>query len=136
MLETGKECQVDLLSALHLLKVAWATVNATSIAICFCHAGFPRPCDNSEQAQFSDSEEADADLVSTLQGAGVCPCLTTYTAVESGVATCRSETTETLRPSSGNCSRNSHHHQKHRKPEVKTLVKKERLLQSTRKVLH
>lgn len=60
--EAGKEYQVDLLSAVYLVA-AWAKMSATIITKCFYHAGFLRPCDNSEEMQCSDSEEVDTDPV-------------------------------------------------------------------------
>lgn len=82
-MEYGKECIVNLLSALHLPSHAWFEVTEVIIVNCFHRVEFvQRSC--SAQAPGDDSEDlsVDASLVSTLNSSGVSQDLAAYVAVD------------------------------------------------------
>ncbi|XP_064478259.1 tigger transposable element-derived protein 4-like [Ornithodoros turicata] len=99
-METGKEYQVNLLSAIHLLSYAWDKVSETTIANCFRHAGFVAHSSPSETpAEYSVEELSEDDYsnqFSDLKSAGISMDMVAYVNVDDDVATCRDDTMEAL----------------------------------------
>ncbi|XP_064471150.1 tigger transposable element-derived protein 4-like [Ornithodoros turicata] len=99
-METGKEYQVNLLSAIHLLSYAWDKVSETTIANCFHHAGFVTHSSPTETLAENSVEELpeddDPNLLSDLKSAGISMDMVAYVNVDDDVATCRDDTMEAL----------------------------------------
>lgn len=92
-MDSGKQYEVDLLSAIHMLKHSWTQVKEATIANCFCHAGFVV---NSaavavDAERTADGESEDSSLVAALLACGV--GLNTY---HDNVSTCRKDTVLSL----------------------------------------
>ncbi|XP_064475743.1 tigger transposable element-derived protein 4-like [Ornithodoros turicata] len=94
-MENGKEYQVTLLSAIHLLSNAWEQVSKATIANSFRHAGFIQDgCSAAEEG--SEELQEDTDLMSTLSSIGVPVDIAVYSSVDDDVATCREDTMDAL----------------------------------------
>ncbi|XP_064488392.1 tigger transposable element-derived protein 4-like [Ornithodoros turicata] len=96
-METEKDYQVNLLSALHLLARAWDMVTETTIANSFRHAGFLEhgmPAQN--LVEDSEGMQEDSGLLSNLRNAGVSVDIESYITLDEDVATCRQDTMDAI----------------------------------------
>ncbi|XP_064461630.1 tigger transposable element-derived protein 4-like [Ornithodoros turicata] len=96
-MENGKQYEVNLLSAVHLLSHAWEQVTEATIANSFRHAGFVRDSCPPEVFVKECEDSEDNNLCSTLSATLGAPLdLAAYAAVDDNIASCRADTMDDI----------------------------------------
>ncbi|XP_064461904.1 tigger transposable element-derived protein 4-like [Ornithodoros turicata] len=96
-MENGKQYEVNLPSAVHLLSHAWEQVTEATIANSFRHAGFVKHSCPTEVFVNECENSEDNNLCSTLSATLGAPLdLAAYATVDDNVATCRADTMDDI----------------------------------------